>query len=381
MRFSRYILIACYFVVVFSNCVQEFNPKPQSYENLLVIDAILTDGEDPFEVKLSRSIPLDTTGFVGETRASVSLITEEGEQYNLMETIPGVYQYQGIIGAEVGKSYQLKIQTQNGNQYESEFVTMRNTPAIDSVTYKFEPRESAGQIGIQLYVNTHDPTNNTNYYRWEWDETWIFFTPYNSNIYWEDGQILNREERINICWKFHESSAIDIASTKNLTVDRISDHPLLYVSSETDRLQTKYSVRVKQYGLSETSYNYWRELKNATENLGTLFDPQPSIVQGNYRNINDDSDLVLGYFDATTVSEQRIFVNRRDLPSFRVPNYYAQCTDSIVSRGQIPDMVRDLYVLVEETINDFGAPVFIMSSRFCIDCTLYGTNKRPDYWQ
>jgi hypothetical protein len=234
--------------------------------------------------------------------------------------------------------------------------------------------------GMQVYTNTHDPANSTFYYRWEWDESWMFYTPYNSNILWQDDQIVPRTESINVCWKFGKSKAINIASSRSLNVDRISDYPLMYVSTASDRLKVRYSLLVKQYGLSEASYNYWKELKNVTENLGTLFDPQPSIVKGNVYNIDNEQEIVLGYFDATTVSEQRIFIRRSELPLVTIPNYYAQCTDSIVSFRQIPDMMREQWLLVEETINDFGVPVYIMSSEYCIDCTLYGTNERPDYW-
>jgi hypothetical protein len=272
------------------------------------------------------------------------------------------------------------VQTRDGKQYESAFVTMRKTPQLDSVTYKYEERPSAGMNGMQIYVNTHDPSNNTNYYRWDWEETWVFYTPFNSVIYWDEGQILPRNERINICWKSGKSTAINIASSNNLNVDRISDHPLLYVSTASDRLQTRYSVLVKQYGLSEESYNYWKELKNVTENLGTLFDPQPSIVKGNVYNINNDEELVLGYFDATTVSEERIFIKRNELPLANIPNYYAQCIDSLVSYNQIPEMIRNQWLLVEETINDFGGTEYVMSTEYCIDCTLYGTNEEPDFW-
>ena len=380
MKFSTYILGAFYLIAIFSNCVKEFTPKPQSYENLLVIDALLTDSQEPFEVRLSRSIPIDTSGFVPESGATISLATDDGEQYNLVESNPGIYIYQGLINAQVGKAYQIKVQTSGGNQYESSFVNMRKTPAIDSVTYKYEERATAGLTGVQIFANTHDPSNSTNYYRWEWDETWMFYTPYNSNIIWDDGQILPRDENINVCWKYGESTSIDISSSKNLSVDRISDYPLLYVSTESDRLQTRYSLLVKQYGLSEASYNYWKELKNVTENLGTLFDPQPSIVKGNVYNINDENEIVLGYFDAATVSEQRIFIQRNNLPPIRTPNYYAQCTDSLVSRRQIPDMVRGLWLLVEETVNEAGFPAYVMSTEYCIDCTLYGSNERPDYW-
>ena len=383
MKFSSYISKLFYLILLFSNCVQEFNPPSQGYENLLVVEAFLSNDEAPFEIKLSRSMPIDTTVFIPESGAKVSLSNDSGELYNLTETNElGIYVDPGLINPQVGSSYQIQIRTLNGNQYESSAVIMRKTPEIDDVSFQYEERPSAGQQGIQIYVNAHDTNNDTWYYRWGWDATWIFQTPYDSYLLWEDGQIKLREERINNCFKFDQSTSIDISTSKNLTVDQISDFPLLYVTTESDRLKLKYSLNVKQYGLSEESYNYWKELQKVTENLGTLFDPQPSIVQGNIYNVNNENEVVLGYFDASTVSEKRIFIKYKDLPPTRFPNYYLHCTDSTVSAGQIPEMADNNWWLVTETINEAGFPAFLMSSSLpCIDCRVHGSIIIPDYWE
>ena len=381
MRFSTYILNLFYLVLLFSNCIQEFHPPSQGYENLLVVEAFLSDGDDPFEVTLSRSIPIDTSAFIPEPGATVSLSEISGEQYFLIESkVPGIYFYPGKINAQIGKSYQIHIQTRNGNQYESSHVTMRETPDIEAVTFRFEERPASGTKGMQIFVSTKDESNDTWYYRWEWDETWEFRTAYPSNHIYEDEQILDRTENINRCWKTYKSTSIEFATSINLSEDIIYEYPLRYVSTNTDRLKTKYSINVMQYALSEESYNYWKELQKATESLGTLFDPQPSIVQGNIYNVSDDRETIIGYFDASSVKERRIFIRSSDLPPTRLPNDYLYCTDSIVTFEGIPEMLEDGYFFASELINDFGGLEYQFSSRYCIDCTLMGSNDKPDFW-
>lgn len=381
MKFTKYIVSLFYLVLLFSNCVEEFNPPSQGYENLLVVEAFLSDSEDPFEVKLSRSIPIDTSGFAPESGAKVQLAAESGETFSLYESgNVGIYTYPGAINAQVGQGYKLQIQTRHGSQYESSVVTLRETPDIDSVRFEFQERPNEDSQGIQFYTNTHDPSNGTWYYRWVWDETWQFRMPYDSYIIYEDDQIKQRDERINVCWKYGNSTSIEISTSKNLTEDRINDFPLLYVSTKSDRLKEKYSLNVKQYALSEESYNYLKELQKFTENLGTLFDPQPSVIKGNIYNVNDETEIVLGYFDAATEAKERVFVTRRDFPYVQFPNYYEYCEDSIVSGGQIPAMVDTQWWLVEETVNEAGFPAFLMSWLTCIDCRIYGSNVKPDYW-
>ncbi len=384
MKFSKYILNLFYLALLFSNCVQEFDPPAQGYENVLVVEAFLSDGQEPFEVKLSRSIPIDTSAFIPESGATVSLSADLGEEYVLVESDhPGIYVYNGLVNVQIGNAYQIHIQTINGNKYESSSVTMRDTPDIDSVSYEYENRSYDAKQGVQIYVHTHDVSNSTWYYRWEWDESWIFRSKYDSYLYWENEEIKLRDERIHECWKFGKSTSIELSTSKNLTEDRISDNPLLFITNQTDKLKVKYSVNVKQYSLSEESYNYWMELQKVTENLGSLFDPQPSIVQGNIYNINDDTELVLGYFDASAVREQRIFINRKELPPImRFPDLYAQCMDSIVSERQIPEMVNQRWGLVTETTDPItGFPAFSMAPPWCYDCTKFGTNVKPDFWE
>ncbi len=380
MKLFKHIYIFLSITVIYSGCISEFDPPSQGYENLLVVEAFLTNDGEPFEVTLSRSTPIDTIAFIPESGANISLETELGESYDLFEYEEGRYQSLANIDPQVGQDYKLNIMTSNGNAYESEFVTMRNTPEIDSVTFRYEEKPTAGLQGMQVYVTTHDPANSTWYYRWEWEETWIFYTPIAGTHIYENGQFLYRNENINRCWKEFSSSSIEISTSKNLTEDVISNYPLLYVTTETDRLGSRYSLNVKQFALSEASYNYWLELEKVTESLGTLFDPQPSTVYSNIQNINDEDEIVLGYFDASSVSEERIFIERKDLPLIRVPNYYINCEDTIVPPGLVPEMILRGYMLGYETYNDFGRPIYVMSDPWCIDCRIVGTNEIPDFW-
>lgn len=379
MKRVHVYIILFLLVMVHGRCVKEFDPSSQGYENLLVIEALLSNSDDNFTVKLSRSIPLDTTAFVGEAGANIQLVSELGEQFALFETSSGIYESSGPINPVVGVGYKLEVQTRNNKNYESEVVTMRDTPPIEELSYKIEERPSAGLTGIQFYVTAQDPQNNTWFYRWEWEETWIFRVPFRSYLKYEDGEIKNREEDLRTCWKAGRSTSLDVATSKNLTKDIINEYPLYYVSSETDRLRERYSFNVRQYSLSEESFNYWNELKKATENLGTLFDPQPSIVKGNYYNVDDESEIVLGYFDAAVVRQQRIFVVRSDVPEFEIINKYRDCEDSLVSENMVPVMVAEGWEMINSEVVEFSI-LYSFSTRFCVDCTLYGTNMRPDFW-
>jgi hypothetical protein len=76
MKIFRHIYIFLSITVIFSGCISEFDPPSQDYENLLVVEAFLTNDGEPFEVILSRSTPIDTIAFIPESGANISLETE-----------------------------------------------------------------------------------------------------------------------------------------------------------------------------------------------------------------------------------------------------------------------------------------------------------------
>jgi hypothetical protein len=366
-------------MMVFTGCIEEFEPPARGYENLLVVEGYLADNSHESEVRLSRSIPLDTIGQNPETGAIVSIADDSGEIIQFSEVKDGIYKTQVNNSIKTGKAYQLRIIARNDVKYESDWVIMRTTPPIDSLIWRYEEKPELGIKGVQIYVNTHDPENNTWYYRWYWEETWIFHTAYYSDIYWDNNQIKRREEQIYSCWKSTSSTSINIATSKTLDRDIIYNFPILYVANNSDRLRERYSLNVKQYSLSEESYNYWKELENVTENLGTLFDPLPSTLEGNIHNVNNENEKVLGYFDAATVQEQRIFVDNIDLPYMRYVNYYENCQDTIVSYGLIGEMILRGFELARPVPGTFGYD-YLMADPFCIDCRRAGTNVKPDFW-
>ena len=372
-------------LLLFNSCIFDFDPPSKDYENLLVVEGLLHDGDEAFVVKLSRSIPIDTSGFIPEKGAIVSISDDTGNIFDLSEEYPGLYASSPTFIAHPGRSYQLHIQTTQGKRYESDSVLLRETPPIDSVYFKYEERvvvESPDKRpGLQIYLSTHDSKNSTWYYRWEFEETWEFRSLYNSLQIWNDGNIEERIDQVHRCWKHNTSRNVLVSTSINLNTDIISEFPLVYIPNTTDRLGLKYSILVKQYALSEKSYTYWKEQENINESLGTLFDPQPYVIKGNIYNPDDENEVVLGYFDASSVQKKRIFISKGEYQSFETLNNYAHCTDTIVSYFQIRTLLNEGYMLVGEVAAQTSGTRYLLSYESCLDCTLYGSNVEPEFWE
>ncbi len=375
--------------VLFSACIEPFEPPKSDYENLIVIEGIITDSPEPQMVRISRSIPLDTNLYVPENSAKVTILDNSGNEHVLQPAGNGEYftswpDFQGMPG----KTYQLRVIADNGDIIESDPVTMINVPDIDSISWEITSRfndEGEDVPGIQIYVSTHDPGNNTRNYRWELEETWEFNTPFHSFYQWSsNGLVEMRTDNIYTCWTTNLPNKILIGSSSKLSEDIIYEFPLLYISSEgSNRLSEEYSLLVRQYALSESSKLFWQQMKKMNEDMGSLFAPQPTAVTGNLHNVSNPDKPVIGYFDASQAKEKRIFISKEELEDMEVFSGYYGCKKDTLLMAQIPGYSYKSYTNpIDEIMNDMGFTIgYSISNIECTDCTLHGTNIKPDFWE
>ena len=64
--------------------------------------------------------------------------------------------------------------------------------------------------------------------------------------------------------------------------------------------------------LAPNTYRYLKLLQDQSINTGTLADTPPAPLRGNIRNVKDANELGLGYFSASSGSEVRVMLDRRN---------------------------------------------------------------------
>lgn len=388
---SKYIAIFIFSLALWS-CIEPIEIEVSDQTDFLVVDGLMTTGKDPFQVKLSRSSSLDTNGFRLEQNAIVHIEAEGGERVNLTEQEDGVYLSAGSgLEGIVGKQYRLLISTNEGKDYASEWVSLKETPSIDSVYFRYEevPTEDGLSKGMQIYLDAFDPENKTRFYRWDWTETWMYRAPYATPYEYignDDFQIIPAKD---ICWKDETSSTITIGTSLNNEIDIITEFPLLYISTESERLRLRYSILVKQYALTEKEYLFWKSLQEANELGGTLFDRQPQSTVGNVRNIENPDEAVLGYFSASAASEKRIFIDRIDMPRGLSigQSFFRECLDLLDTIPKSISADQEVFQAIAEgkVFYDFNRVVqitgYILTTKECSDCREQGGRlEKPEFW-
>jgi len=292
-------------LLALGNCVSRFDPPSISATGLLVVNGHLYIEDKTCSITLTRSQNLNNAGKPSpELNAKVTIEDNAGNSFQVPERDSSYYTVAGL-NLSYKTAYRLKIKTKDNKEYLSEYVSTKQTPAIDSITF------AKGSGSRLVKVNTHDPNNSTWYYRWEFVDTWEYTSAMES--FWADSTIAGntvipvpRKDDIYRCYKSDFTKAILVNSTKKLSQDVVSDFVINAVPtvSSDRRLDRRYSILVKQYALSEAEYSYWLELQKSTETTGGLLDPQPTQVTGNIK-ASDNSESALGYFSAYSVSELR----------------------------------------------------------------------------
>jgi hypothetical protein len=371
--FSGLILL-CFFILL-TGCIVQFTPETEEAKELLVVEGLITDQPVANTIKLSKSLPF---GKKSEAKplsgCFVSLKDDVGNFYLLVEKEAGTYiTNPSAFRGQVGRFYTLGIVSNNGTNitnYESFPMEMKPVPPIDSVYYeKTVIKEGVenyfGIDGCNIFLDTHDPENKCKYYRWDFNETWVL-------------RLLFPVENIK-CWVNDTSNEINFKSTAAFDESRIIRHPVTQISNNTDRLKIKYSISVNQYSLNEDEYVYWEKLQNITDQVGGLYDVIPASVPSNIFCIDNPAERVLGYFSVSARSSKRIFIK----DNFSgIINLYPDCPiDTVYGDVEIWGLDVSVWVLSDNPPS-FGSPRrrILTDKRGCADCTVRGTNVKPEFW-
>lgn len=377
MRSIKKITVFSLFILA-TACREKFVPQfKEQVTDFLVIEGYINSGTGPTTITLSRSTKLsDTASISRELKATVRVEGKTGTTvFPLTETTAGVYTNPQLTLVP-GEQYRLRITTSKGNQYVSDYSEVRKTVDIDSVAWRQE------NGGVQIYANAHDALSKTTYYMYKFDETWEFHTAFTSPIK------LGRDARglliivprpvedtiMYTCWQSNTPFNILVTSTEKLSQDAVSMFPVNFIEHGSWKLSVLYSINLKQYAMSLAAYRFYDQLRKNTQQLGSIFDAQPSEVGGNIHPVDSTSkETVIGFVEVTEEKQKRIFISNRQLPGW---NYISGCELYMVKN---PDSLG--YQGTAQPVGPTSDPAHIYFVELgCVDCRTRGVTKKPAFW-
>jgi hypothetical protein len=370
--FSLFIIITFTCIA----CKEKYDPGIKSLEQtFLVVEGNLNLAKDSTIINLTRTFKLaDTAKVRYENNASLSVEGNDGSSRALSFMGNGKYASPNL-DLVTGNEYRLRIRLTNGSEYLSDYVKSKPTPDIDSIGLEMDGADA------QLYINTDDPTGSSRYYRWTYLETWEIRSYYFSRYIYKNDVMRERvlpPEQVYVCWKYNNNTNILLANSTRLQEDIIYKQPLLKIPAGDDRLQVRYSIRVKQYALDKEAYDFYEIMKKNTEDVGSFFAPQPFEVRGNIHKVNDNTEPVIGYITASEEKVKRVFM---EVPTWRYE--FNDCVPIVVPDH--PDSIRyyfsSMYSPYDYDNTPPFPPVYYGARHHCVDCqSRLATTVRPPFW-
>jgi hypothetical protein len=244
---------------------------------------------------------------------------------------------------------------------------------------------------VTIYANTHDPANATHYYQWNFDETWEFHSAENSEYEYDTAaaQVIPRpaSSQIYTCWHEGSSANVLLGNSTKLAQDVIYEQPLELLPKNGVQLSILYTTLVRQYALTDSGYTYFSILQKNTEEMGSIFDAQPSALFGNIHSLTRPAEQVLGFISAGTVRQERIWISPAQVPDWR---YIAACGGPDIKVGLdslslIYPFSIGGYIPIDPHVPLPPAAPYIDGWRAnvvgCVDCRAEGgVLYKPSYW-
>ena len=339
-------------------CVDPDDVVLQGTVDVLVVDGTITNLAEPQIIKLNRSKADRLTGRFGSlpiTKAIVEVFVDSSLVVACHETVDGSYQLPSDFKGQVGHAYQLRFILPDGTRYVSSQQIMQSVSSITGVKAQFNvkalpPLQLGGYTaGHDFSIESQDPANQHNYYRWEWTlyerQYWcrkcqngvytinkVLPNVYKDFTYFVTGNELYEDcftppegqaaynapsvrggdwyydyQCRSACWEVLASNDInvfdDIYSNGGLiTREHIAKIPFYAAQPAL--------VDIKQLSMTKEAYRYYKLFADQTQNTGGLADSPPTALNGNVHREDGKQEAIVGYFSASAVSIVHYWVDR-----------------------------------------------------------------------
>jgi hypothetical protein len=304
-------LCAIPFFIAVSACKQIYDPHLDHSNELLVVEALLTNAVESYYVKLSNTISYSSTrSDYPVTGASVS-VTDNTDNDTIIfkENSPGFYIFSADSGTKgtAGHSYTLLIITREGERFESSPEVMATTAEIDSVYGILEQRnvltESVND-GSEIY-NIIEYLNIIADLKGTESDPAVRFKPdwlFEMVDYHKDCIGFNCPPPTYM-WKYYLDNQLRLTEPS----DNIILREQLAGSMQSDYFKMLYAEQhlfyivliLNCYHLNKNSYEFYKNMNDQLAADNALFDPIAAQIEGNIYCVSDREKQVLGQFEVS----------------------------------------------------------------------------------
>ncbi len=313
----KYIFLAVFFICGLTACIDELNIDTEEKRNILVVEGIITSEYGPHQITLSKSAKYGSIledDIKKELNARLWLRNEVGDQVFLEEGSSGNYYTPADFKAKVGSEYTLSITLANGERYISSKEKVIPVPPIDSLVVVWKKQPSLSDIqfgsGMEIYSKWTDPEDENNFYMWKSSGIYKINTRPDLHVgrNFFGNPFPDPKDCCDECYIYENIGGLSIFKD-NLSNGNEITHQVAFIEDDGGRFMEKYMVILEQRSLTKSAFQFFDLLNNQLSIQGNIFDPPPAQIGTNIINLDNPDDEVIGYFGASAVHRDSVFIN------------------------------------------------------------------------
>jgi len=349
---NRTIVVILLTGLMMISCYKPYTTGIDNDEKIMVVDGLITNRAASYHIKLNYASQFYSPGGTEPiSNARVSVTDNKGAEIFFRETVDGDYVSDAsIFTAKPGDSYVLRIETVEGDVYESTPQKMETEYEPDSVYAINDYQEYISRFnqvlrkltGARILLNIEGKKAELPGFRID-VELYKLYT-YSLNI---PPPGFDPPLYIFYCWQLDKTmKEVILASPSGKSTNSIENQSIYFVDNLTylegvaydlgpdhpentpmayptaDRKIYTLSGRVMYidlYALNDDAFTYYQKIEDQITAEGKLFDPISVRMEGNIKCISDPGKTAFGFFEVSSLNHTSYKVGLKNPSTDQVP--------------------------------------------------------------
>ncbi len=311
--------------LLISSCVTPYPINSLQFQEAIVVQGMITDQPGPYEITVSKTIPVQdqleqTSGLL--SGASILIEDDQGYSEQLVEKATGDFFTTSIQGV-VGNTYTITITTGDGNIYKS--TPEKLLPVGDfSIRYEFKlvedtlaNKQITSANGFNIFIDSNVLPEQERRVWWRSTGTYHVLTFPGNRMTWVDPgplpppagppaiQVPDRPLCAGTdadpvctccdCW-ITEYNLPMISKSTFINNGQINNLKVAFIQANRRTLYDKYTLEVDQLSVSQPVYDFWNRMSIIQSNASNLFQTPAPKVGGNLTALTNNAAPIIWIF-------------------------------------------------------------------------------------
>lgn len=307
------LILAILVIIIPYSCIDPITINAESDDRLLVIDGFFSTAATAHNITLSYTRDVGSGISDPALNAIVKIIDGQGNSAIYEEEQNGIYTIDdAAFRGKEGESYYLEITLANNQQYQTAPQVIPPKVIPQNLRFSIEKDQSVNEFNIlvektfiKLLIDTPVKKDGENLFlRWRTDEVYSFADEACGGL-----------DMPRTCYvTLMPKQDIATLSGRNLSEGVIENIPIFskLLQPKMPEFEGKHAFNVYQQSITKSAFDYLENINKVALQTGSIFDAPPAAIPGNLFNVADPDELVLGFFEVSSIDTIRTFVRPID---------------------------------------------------------------------